>query len=499
MSRIDLLGGSYFARSAIANAQRCINYFPEVNRQDSPSGFTYYQRPGLAPLVQAAGRGAVRGIYRASDGQGFAVIGQGVYYVSPDWTLTLLGSLIVPGNNPVSFIDNSIDVMLVDGSPFGYTINLTTRAFAQIVDPTGSFTGATRVDYIDTFIIWNYLGTKNFGSTLSNSISFDALYIAAKTAYPDPLVVPVVNRHEIILLGELKSEIWYNSGGVQFPFAILPGAYVEHGCGAKYSIATADIELFWLAQDLQGNRMVLCKKGYDTRRISNHALEFALSQIPDVSDAIGYTWQQNGHVMYSLVFPSGDQTWVYDVSLADRPEMAWHQEAFTPTEGDFHRTRANCGAFLYGKNVVGDYENGTIYALDQTQYYDRVDGVDYRITCVKGFPHITQAWNAQIGQMLGASGHTIQLKLFMVDMEVGNVPADENGEAQKLSLRVSTTKGLSWQNFPLQSAGSPGEYKTAPQWRVMGIARDFVLELSHSLNGPAALNGGWVEADILNS
>jgi hypothetical protein len=249
MARLDLYGGSYEARSVIANAQRCINYFPEVNRKDSPVPFTYYQRPGLRKLVRdATNRAPVRGLYRASNGNGYCVIGQKVYSISSGWVLTHIGTLATAGTTPVSFIDNGIEIWLVDGSVNGYSIILATNVFSVVVDATGTFTGATRVDYIDTFMIWNVPGTNQFGSTLSNSLSFNALYVAAKTAFPDPLVVPIINRHEIILLGQLKSEIWYDAGNAQFPFALLPGAYIEHGCGAPYSPATADIELFWLSR-----------------------------------------------------------------------------------------------------------------------------------------------------------------------------------------------------------------------------------------------------------
>ncbi len=496
MSRLDLVGGSYFARSAIANAQRCINYYPERNRVDSPVPFTYYQRPGLRPLVQGPAQ-PVREVWRASDGQGFCVIGQKCYYIDPAWALVELGTLTFNAMTPVRFADNGVTVVLVDGSTTGYSIDLATHAFAPIVDATGTFTGATAFAYIDTFLIWNYPGTKVFGSTLSNTVSFNALYISAKTAFPDPLIYPVVNRNEIILLGALKSEIWYDAGAPQFPFAKLPGAYIEHGCVAPYSVATADIETFWLSQDLQGARMVLALKGYDTRRVSNHALEFALSQMANVSDAIGFTYQQEGHVYYVLTLPTGNQTWVFDTSLEDDPTMAWHQRAFTPVEGQYDRWRANCGAFIYGQNVVGDYANGTLYAQDKSQYFDRVDGVDYRIGCVKGFPHIVQGWDERSAQAVLASGKLVQHRMFQLDLEVGSVPLDADGNAQSIWLRWSDTKGLSWEQAVLQTVGAPGVYETSPLWRGIGIARDRVYEIAHSLNGPAALNSAWVDGTVL--
>lgn len=457
--------------------------------------FTYYQRPGLRPLAQGE-VAAVRGLYRASNGNGYGVIGTSVYAIASNWTLTKLGSLLTSAVTPVSFIDNGTTIMLVDGSTHGYTIDMGTNAFAQIVDGTGTFTGATRVDYIDTFVLWNIPGTRNFGSTLSNSISFDALYIAGKVGYPDPLATLIVNRREIILLGQLKSEMWYDAGNAGFPFAELPGAYIEHGCVAPYSIASADIEVFWLGLDLQGQGVVFSLKGYDTRRISNHALEYAIQQMGTISDAIGYTYQQNGHVFYVLTFPSGNQTWVYDVSLGDDPTMAWHQRAYTDTNGNLNRDRGMCCANLYGTNVVGDFALGTIYKLDPTYYVDTVGGTDQSISYIKGFPHILTGRDT-MGRPMLAAGELMRFGKFLADIEVGSGPAAGDGTPAQISLRFSADRGKTFGTAVLQSDGAPGEYSAQPQWPNAGIARDMVFELSHSIAGPCALNSAWIEAMVI--
>jgi len=33
----------------------------------------------------------------------------------------------------------------------------------------------------------------------------------------------------------------------------------------------------------------------------------------------------------------------------------------------------------------------------------------------------------------------------------------------------------------------------------MGVARDRVFEISHSIAGPAALNGAWIDAEVLGT
>lgn len=492
--RLPLIGGAYAARSVIANAQRCINYYPEKNRQDAPVPFTLYQRPGLTALVQGF-NAPVRGLYRATNGNGYGVIGQYVYYIDANFVLTQIGVLLSPAYNPVSFSDNGIEILLVDSSQFGYTINLATNVFAQLVDPTGLFVGATRVDYLDTFFVMNQPGTNRFISSLSNSTTFDALYVAAKTAYPEPLASLIVNRREILLLGQLKSEIWYNAGAPQFPFQELPGTYVEHGTCAPYSLSSNDISIYWLEQSLQGQGIVVRQKGYETHRISNHAIEYAIEQMianSSIADAIGYNYQQSGHSFYVLNFPSGDQTWVFDEAIED-PDLAWHQRAWTDSNGVLHRDRTNCFALLYGKLVVGDWENGTIYALDTKRFNDFVNGEAMPISYIRSFPHIVEALTLA-GQAGMAHGKQMQFRNFMLDLEVGNAP-----EAEPLvGLRWSSDRGKTWGQTVLQNAGKPGAFATAPTWGgVVGFARDVVFEVSHSLGGAAALQGAWVEAEVM--
>lgn len=494
MDRLPLIGGSYSARSTIANAQRCVNYYPELNRTDAPVPFTYYQRPGLRPKAQGE-VAPVRGLYQASNGNGYAVCGQTVYAIGPDWEMNSLGTLNVPGSNPISFIDNGEVAWLVDNSIYGYSIDLTSNDFAVVADPTGSFAGATKVDYLDTFMLWNLPGTRFFGSTLSNSLSFDALFVAGKAGYPDPLQTLVVNKREIILFGSLKSEIWYDAGNTGFPFAELPGAYIEHGCAAKYSVATTDIQTLWLGRDLKGLGVVFSLRGYDTRRVSNHAIEYAISKMADISDAIGYTYQQSGHVFYVLTFPSANQTWVYDLSLESDPTMAWHQRCWTDRNGNLQRHRGMSSAFINGLNVVGDWENGIIYEQALDSFVDTVEDVDYAMSCIKGFPHVLSGASPKgTGQKVLANGAIIQIGKFIADIEAGGAPLEGNSS---IGLAWSIDRGKTFQTELLQSDGLTGEYFAQPQWPSTVMARDLVCEIRHSIAGPVALNSAWIEATVL--
>lgn len=504
--RVSLEGGAYTTRSIIASAQRCINYYPEINPRGALVPYTYYQRAGYVPLLDV-GKGPIRCIYRASTGDAYVASGHEIYRI-PAGTLSpvLLGDITADKTTPVSMVDNggpnAGQVVIVDGSSNGWQTTLSTNNFSQISDPTGFFTGADKVDYIDTFVVWNQPGTVFWNSTLSNTIEpFNGLYTAGKTGYNDNLVTLYVVRHEVVLFGELKSEVWYDAGLFPFPFAELPGTYIEHGCVAKYSPAQADIAVYWLSQDLQGTGMVLRFRGYLTDRVSNHALEDAIREMQQtvgISDAIGMTYQLDGHVFYVLTFPAGDQTWVYDAAV-EEPHMAWHQQAWTDTDGTLHRIRAMSHGIINGQNAFGDWQNGTIYTPDLNTYTDTVNGVVAPLTCIRSFPHLGRGRMEGTGQVAELDGRRVQFSAFRADIECGLGPVGIDNLPAQITLRWSDDRGRTWGSGVLQSNGQPGEYLTQPQWLGLGIARDRVFELSHSIAGPAALNGAWIDCEVLGT
>jgi hypothetical protein len=116
--KLPLLTGAYQARSIIASAQRCVNCFPEQNQADAEYPTTHYPTSGLVKLATAPESG-FRGLYPATDGTLFAVASNTLYTIDPNgWTFTAVGT-ISSTDGPVSMVDNSITLVLVDGSARG--------------------------------------------------------------------------------------------------------------------------------------------------------------------------------------------------------------------------------------------------------------------------------------------------------------------------------------------------------------------------------------------
>jgi hypothetical protein len=472
---------------------------------------THYPTAGLRGLIVPPAPGVGRGVFRASNGNGYEVIGTNVYAIAPNNKISLLGQLSENSSYPCSMRDNGVQAFLVDNSPVGYTWDIQTNTgFAEIVDPTGAFAGATKVDFLDGYLLWNLPLTNEYGCTTQGALAFNNTLIGVKDGYPDFINTFVVNQREIILLGNTRGEIHYNAGNPLFPFAILPGAYIEFGCIAPYSVAFVDKGVFWLGQNEMGAGVVLRQSGYQTSVVSNFALSFALQQMTQISDAVGFVFMRDGHMFYALTFPAGNQTWVFDVTLGD-PKLGWHQEAFLDPNGGLNRSRVGSMAWVNGLNMGQDWQNGTIYEVTPDYYAADVDLGDGQGAFARPIPRIrTFPQVGVVGGGFGGSGQGMELSDgkgiilhgFFADFQCGDGPIGPNSEPPQLALRLSVDRGRTWGNNILQTTGvvtNEGDvvsasYRILPQWRNLGIARWPVFELSWSFAGPAALNGAWIDA-----
>jgi hypothetical protein len=111
--------------------------------------------PGLRRLATPPTPGIGRGLYQDSQGNLYCVVGNVVYYVDPNFHLTAVGA-IAPGTSICSMADNGTTMILVDGTPAGYTIDVQSKVMAPIVD--AAFYGGDRVDYVRTVFALNRPG-----------------------------------------------------------------------------------------------------------------------------------------------------------------------------------------------------------------------------------------------------------------------------------------------------------------------------------------------------
>ena len=455
--KTPILGSAYVARSVNAADARMVNLFPEIIPEGGKEPAFLNRAPGLK-LKVSVGLGPIRGMWEFN-GNLYAVSRDKLYKVDPSYTVTTLGT-VAGTSGPVSMADNGIQLFVACNGP-SFIYNSQTNVFQQITD--GDFPGAVTVAYLDGYFVFNEPNSQKIWVTsLLDGLSVDPLDFASAEGSPDGVVGIIADHREIWVFGTNSVEVWYNSGNADFPLSRIQGAFNELGCAAPYSIAKMDNGLFWLGKDARGQGIVYRANGYTGQRISTHAVEWQIQQYANMSDAIGYTYQQDGHSFYVLIFPQADTTWVYDVAT-----QAWHERAGF-ANGQFTRHRSNCQAFFQGDVLVGDYQNANVYSFDLEDYSDN-----------GSIQKWLRSWRAlPTGQnnLKRSAQHSLQL-----DCETGVGLNLGQGSDPQVMLRWSDDGGHTWSNEHWTNIGKIGEYGKRAFWRRLGMTmkiRDRVYEVS---------------------
>ncbi len=455
--KTPILGSAYVARSVNAADARMINLFPELVPEGGKEPAFLNRAPGLK-LKISVGSGPIRGMWVFGSNL-YVVSRNKLYKVDSNYVVTELGT-VSGTSGPVSMVDNGIQLFIACNGP-SYIYNSQTNVFAQITD--GDFPGAVTVAYLDGYFVFNEPNSQKIWVTgLLDGTSIDPLDFASAEGSPDGVVGIIADHREIWVFGTNSVEVWYDSGNADFPLSRIQGAFNEIGCAAPYSIAKMDNGLFWLGKDARGQGIVYRANGYTGQRISTHAVEWQIQQYEDMSDAIGYTYQQDGHSFYVLIFPQADTTWVYDVAT-----QAWHERAGFDN-GDFTRHRSNCQAFFQGDVLVGDYENANVYSFDLNDFSDN-GGVQKWLRSWRALP-------TSQNNLKRSAQHSLQL-----DLETGVGLNLGQGSDPQVVLRWSDDGGHTWSNEHWVSIGKIGEFYRRAIWRRLGMTmkiRDRVYEVS---------------------
>ena len=465
-------GPAYQSRSLSANAQRCVNWFPEFDPSGGKGTSVLYPTPGL--VLKATAGTLVRGIVAAGDSW-LVVSADTLYRVTQTYTVTALLTLVT-NTGPVSFAQAGTQAMLVDGAA-GYGVDLETFTATRISDddfPNGSPTCTALGGYfiahvpgIDTFVI----------SDPFDCFTWNALDNAAAESRNDALAAVNADGRELFLVGTATTEVWVDTGAADFPFERVQGALIEHGTPAPHSLARLPGALFMLAGDIHGDRYAVQCEGYQSRRITTPAIESEWRGYGVISDARTWAYQQDGHAFYVVTFPTANRTWVYDAST-----QSWHERMYWK-DGTQNAHRAICHAYLNGVHLVGDRLSGALYALDGNAYSDNGDAVRR----IRVSPHVF------------GEGRRMFAGTFEAFFEPGIGLRTGQGSDPQASLRVSRDGGLTYGVERSRSVGKIGQTQRRARWHRCGSARDMVFELVVSDPVKAVVTGAALEVMQGNS
>jgi hypothetical protein len=363
--------------------------------------------------------------------------------------------------------DNGFQLMIVDGLN-GYILTLSSGVFAIITD--SDMPKASCVKYLDGYFILNQANSRNVWITsLYDGFDIDGLDFAVTDVNPNKILAVESLLGQGWVFGEESIQVYFYTGGVDFPFSQVGGASIETGIAAPKSLAKINQSLFWLGKNKDGQGIVYMASGYQAQRISTTAIEFAIQGSSDIGSAVGFGYQQEGATFYVLNF--SEATWVFDLATG-----IWHERAGFDN-GIFERDRANTHAFFNNTHVVGDHENGNLYAID----LDYHKYGDQPRKWLRSSPHIASELKY------------IYYNNFQVDLEFGVGTNTGQGADPVITLRTSNDGGHSWGNERAATMGKIGEFKARANFSRCGRSRDRVFEVSGTDPVRVALLGAYIE------
>lgn len=478
MSRFGFVGGSYAAQSPLTAAMRSINFYPEqVEDPASRTAWVLLPTPGLKLFCTLSVTApSVRGRCTVS-GRTFFVAGTHLYEVNG------IGGVSDYGGNPGTPNNNIVDdglpcTIIAGGTASGIypgqllicsggnlsVFLLAPGTFAPITLPPGN---VLMIDYLDGFFI-ALQSTNDFQvSNPEDATTWTGLSISQVSVFSDQLQAILVTNRLLWVFGSTRAVAYYNAGLPIFPFAVLNGGFMEVGIAAQYSVARVSLAqnttICWLGGDERGQNVVFAASGFAPVRVSDHALEWWMSQQTqakiNLADAVGFATQELGHNFYWLWFPTANTTWRLDVDLGK-----WHQ--LSSLVGGLPAAHlARCHTANFGLHLVGDRNSGNVYSMGPQYFNESLSG-----------GVVNPIIRTRIGPTVSneTSHNPIPINEFQVDVETGLGPqpplldAFGNPRAPEMIVSYSETYGKTWGPDRVLSCGKAGDFKVSAIDRRLG-------------------------------
>ena len=297
----------------------------------------------------------------------------------------------------------------------------------------------------------------------------NALDFASANYFPDNLVTSLAIKEEVWLIGKLTAEPWIDVGRQPFPYERRTSLIQNYGCAAPFSAVLLDNFIgVWLSENREGSRMVVALINYEISVISTEAINNEFNTYTKVDDALGSSYQFNGHIFYVLTFPTADRTFVYDFKTA-----SWHEYRCTldnelPFDNETRQGRYRANWMLqFDHNILcGDFESGIIYKLSTNVYTDN----GRPIICERTTQHINDK------NLLGR----IEINYLELDIEKGQGLEDGQGSDPQYMLQISRDGGYTWGNEKWKSGGVSGNYRKRLRWNMLGTSRSWTFRVRTS-------------------
>lgn len=303
---LDVVGSTKFGR------------YPKISLEQ-----TYNMIISDGFLVPYAGHMLVASIVGNSEGRGIytstrynhmiLVIANHVYTVDIDLNVNSVGS-IATFEGDVYIDENNTNQIAICDKQALYIFNYV----------SGAFTKAT-LDFIPGYISFQNgrfiaasTGTNQWRlSNVGDGLTWpnDTFHVGLLQTKPDTVVGAqrFPGRGNLLyVFGNTVTEPWQDIGANLFPYQRNSSLNIDYGCLNPATIAYNENIIVWLAANEKSGPVIAFSTGGDINRISTDGIDFKFTQLTNSSNAYGFLFRQDGHLLYQITFPDDNLTYVYD-------------------------------------------------------------------------------------------------------------------------------------------------------------------------------------------
>ena len=364
-------------------------------------------------------------------GQLYTVTGSILELIKEDGSRTNLGT--IAGLMRCVFADDGQDLMITAGGKvYKFDTSLNEQTDVDFENPH-------TVAYLNSRFIFD--GNLNrFGvSEVLDGGNIDALNYGSADSAPDDIVRAYAFDQKLYLYCERTIEPHYNTDTGNPPYQRIDTGIMQKGLRAIYSVSNTDLFMYFVGDD----RQVYQLKGSSVQHISTPALDHEIQGFNKTEDAVGFCFTMQGQDWYFLTFPSANVTFLYSETT-----NLWVKLSFG-VNNDRHI--AGSYQFAYGKHLVTDHADGTVYEWDIDTYTDDSQVIQRQ----RILPVIS-------GERIKAPGQRLQMSRIELLMERGVGNTDQSDPV--VMVDVSMDGGRSWENIKYLNVGQAGEFLTKVEY-----------------------------------
>ena len=466
---VPFLGQNYKHSSLNVSPQETVNLYPELpSDRNAKSNYILKRTPGTETFIDASASvtGKCRGEHFAANSILYTVLGDTLFEVSENGSYTSRGNVGLQ-SLPVEMADNGEYLIIVDGLNM-WSLKFDTNSFNQVSLAGTDLENPTHVLWINNRMVSvSGLDNKYYWSDNGDPITWTGLNFNTANSSADNIISITKRQNELWLFGKQSYEVHAITRDSNLPFSYRGGSASEIGCGAIRSVSQIAENIFWFGSNRAGSGQIfMSANGYSANPISDESVEHSIAQMQNdplvnASDAVAFTYSQEGHTFYVITFITGNVTHVFDVTTGQ-----WHiRSTRSQYLNEQNKWEPMHAVYAYDKVICGSDANAMLFTLS----LDKYDEYDGRPIVVKRVSPIY--WN---------STREAMFESFVLDIETGVGLRTGQGSDPLAMFRISRDSGHTWGNQITRELGKIGNYGYRVRINGLGASRALAIEFTCS-------------------